>query len=162
MQQPQRLQLLSAVVVVRMIGTSFPMLLRRMMTMLILLLLPLLAQAAPLSKPFISYGTDPYDQTVHHSIDWEHLQLEQQANEEKVTPKRQRPYLYDEIRTEQCPFQFIIGIAKTMMPHSSSATTADFASSSSSSSSRHYSQQRHSPPQLQQSPIVWICTVRVI
>jgi hypothetical protein len=88
------------VVVVRMIGSRW-IPIRMMMTTLLLLLLPLLAQAAPLSKPFIAYRTDPYDQTVHHSIDWEHLQLEQQANEEKVTQKRHRPYLYDEILTER-------------------------------------------------------------
>jgi hypothetical protein len=84
------LQLLSAVVVVRMIGTRIPMLMMMMMMMMLRLLLPF-AQAAPLSKPFIAYRTNPYGQTVHHSVHWEHLQLEQQAEEEKVAQKRQRP-----------------------------------------------------------------------
>jgi hypothetical protein len=69
-----------------MIGTRIPIL----MMMMLLLLLPF-AQAAPLSKPFIAYRTNPYGQTVHHSVHWEHLQLEQQAKEEKVAQKRQRP-----------------------------------------------------------------------
>lgn len=59
----------------------------------------------PVSKPYIAYRTDPFDQPgLHHTL-----------NLDSPLPSvQQRPYLYDEVSGYQCPLQMTLGVAEGM------------------------------------------------
>lgn len=77
--------------------------------LLILIFVVKIVQAAPFSKPFIAYRTDPFDQNVHHELAWDETEVKTQQN-----IKNSRVFQYDGVPAAQCPLQLSIGLAKKL------------------------------------------------